>query len=360
MTLHQNFTAGATRNLIPGTLSLLVLAGVLSTGAAVSRASVIVPLLVSDQPVSWVGEGVNGSDDGQVSSTLDTCTPAGGGNSTCNLTGDFAFGGGGTYDFQITGPSPFKGVESTPTSGFYNLSFPNSTYKFALAFSDGLNATYVNSNLPGAPPHQFAFTFSFVNADTTCTGVISCNGMAVGASPGSTETGPVTFALTVPFVPVPAPDVAVTPMTGPTGLEEKYDYEFTDLTGVGDVFIPIVDPSALVVSSLPSGVTIISDPTTIQRDWPGSGNLVPANEPIFDDPLELLEVPEGGNATLDFSFLDTSLPVDGPILADGTLITDPLVPGPASVPEPGTLWLLGSALVLMLMGLASVRRSQRA
>ena len=361
MTLHQNLTAGATRNLIRGALSFLVLAGVLSMGAPVSRASsVIVPLLVSDQPVSWVGEGVNGSDDGQVSSTLGTCTAAGGGNSTCNLTGDFAFGGGGAYDFQITGPSPFHGVESTPTSGFYNLSFPNSTYKFALAFSDGLNATYVNSNLPGAPSHQFAFTFSFVNADATCTGVSSCSAVAVGATPGSTETGPVTWTLTVPFVPVPAPGVTVTPMTSPTGggPEEKYDYEFSDLTGVGDVSIPIVDPSALVVSSLPSGVTIISDPTTIETDWPGSGNFVPTNETIFDDPLELLEVPEGGDATLDFSFLDTSLPVDGPILADGTLITDPLVPGPASVPEPGTLWLLGSALVIM--GLASVRRSLRA
>jgi len=147
-------------------------------------------------------------------------------------------------------------------------------------------------------------------------------------------------------------------MTTGTGLEEKYDYEFSDLTGVGDVFIPIVDPSALVVSSLPSDVTIISDPTTIQADWPGSGNFIPGNEPIFDDPLELLEVPEGGDATLDFSFLDARLPVDGPILADGTLITDPLVPGPAPVPEPGTLWLLGSAVVVM--GLASIRRSQRA
>jgi hypothetical protein len=74
---------------------------------------------------------------------------------------------------------------------------------------------------------------------------------------------------------------------------------------------------------------------------------VPANEPVFDVPAELLEVREDGAYSLDFSFLDTNLPVDGPILADGTLITDPLVPGSTAIPEPET-W------VMMLLGLSSL------
>jgi hypothetical protein len=113
----------------------------------------------------------------------------------------------------------------------------------------------------------------------------------------------------------------------PIGRADQYSYQYNDLTGAGDVFIPIIDPSALVVSSLPSNVTVISDLATIEAGWPGAGNFVPANEPVFDLPPELLEVPENGAFSLDFSFLDTDLPVDGPILADGTLITDPPVPG---------------------------------
>jgi hypothetical protein len=61
----------------------------------------------------------------------------------------------------------------------------------------------------------------------------------------------------------------------------------------------------------------------------------------------LLEVPEDGAYSLDFSFLDTDLPVDGPILADGTLISDPPVPGSSAIPEP-TTW------VMILLGLSSL------
>jgi hypothetical protein len=94
-------------------------------------------------------------------------------------------------------------------------------------------------------------------------------------------------------------------------------------------------------------VTVISDLATIEADWPGAGNFIPANEPVFDLPAELLEVPENGAFSLDFSFLDTALPVDGPILADGTLISDPLVPGSTAIPEPAT-W------AMMLLGLSSL------
>jgi hypothetical protein len=149
---------------------------------------------------------------------------------------------------------------------------------------------------------------------------------------------------------VPAPKVAILP----TGGAEQYNYQYTDLTGAGDVFIPIIDPAALVVSSLPSNVTIISDLATIEADWPGAGNFIPANEPVFDLPAELLEVPEDGAYNLDFSFLDKNLPIDGPILADGTLISDPPVPGSSAVPEPST-WAM---LILGLSSLALISRAK--
>jgi hypothetical protein len=318
--------------------------GIVASSAPASASNVIVPLDISNQSVTWVGEGVNGSGDGQVSATFGACSPAGGGNSVCNITGNFAFGGGGNYDFQVSGPSPFQGVETTPTSNFYEISFPNSTLTFTLNFNNGLPpATYVNVHGHGAPPPQFSnFTDSFVS-DATCTGVASCHGVLVGATPGSTLSGPVTFTLTVPSVPVPAPKVAITPV----GVADQYSYQYNDLTGAGDVFIPIIDPSALVVGSLPANVTVISDLATIEADWPGAGNFIPANEPVFDLPAELLEVPENGAFSLDFSFLDTALPVDGPILADGTLISDPLVPGSTAIPEPAT-W------AMMLLGLSSL------
>jgi hypothetical protein len=319
--------------------------GIVASAPPASASNVIVPLDISNQSVFWLGEGVNGSGDGQVSASFGTCAPAGGGTSVCNISGNFAFGGGGTYNFQVSGPSPFQGVETTPTSGFYNISFPNSTLEFTLDFNNGLNATYTDG--PGALPPSFSnFTYSFVSSDATCAGVASCSGDLVGATPGSTISGPVTFTLTVPKVPVPAPKVAITPPNA-TGAAERYSYQYNDLTGAGDVFIPIIDPSALVVSSLPSNVTVISDLATIVADWPGSGNFIPADEPVFDLPPELLEVAEDGAYSLDFSFLDKDLPVDGPILADGTLIADPPVPGSSAIPEP-TTW------VMMLLGLSSL------
>jgi PEP-CTERM motif len=323
----------------------VVALGILASAAPAGASNVIVPLDISNQIVTWVGEGANASGDRQISATLGACSAAGGGNSTCNITGNFAFGGGGNYDFQVTGPSPFQGTETSPGSNFFNLNFSNTTYEFTLNFNNGLPPkTYEDINGPGAPPHQFSnFTYSFVSPDTTCTGVGSCDGTLVGDTPGSTLSGPVTFTLTVPSVPVPAPKVAI----NPTGAADQYSYQYNDLTGAGDVFIPIIDPSALVVSSLPSNVAIITDLATIEADWPGAGNFIPANEPVFDLPAELLEVPENGAFSLDFSFLDTALPVDGPILADGTLISDPLVPGATTIPEP-TTW------VMMMIGFGAL------
>ncbi len=80
-----------------------------------------------------------------------------------------------------------------------------------------------------------------------------------------------------------AVNVNVTP-TGISG-ELDYNYSFTDLSGTGDVFIPILDPAGLVG---PLGfATLIEDPSTIASEWPGSGNVIPSNKSAFNDPVAL-------------------------------------------------------------------------
>jgi hypothetical protein len=115
------------------------------------------------------------------------------------------------------------------------------------------------------------------------------------------------------------------------------------------VFIPIVDQGGVLTFRGVSGLadaTLITDPATIDADWPGAGNVIPPGKSIFDNPAGLLEVPENGSMTLSFSFDDVGAPVNGPILADSNLL-DPLVPGPAAVPEPSTISLLAMAFVSM-------------
>jgi hypothetical protein len=160
------------------------------------------------------------------------------------------------------------------------------------------------------------------------------------------------FTLRIGTAP-PPPGVTVNTM--PIGCQfftlvavcTQYNYSFSNLLGTGDVFIPIFDQLGVETFSGVSGLadaTLITDPATIAADWPGPGNVIPPSKSIFDDPAGLLEVPENGSMTLSFSFHTLDAPVDGPLLADGNLL-DPLVPGPAAVPEPSTISLLAMALV---------------
>jgi hypothetical protein len=142
----------------------------------------------------------------------------------------------------------------------------------------------------------------------------------------------------------------------PVGADTGYIYSFAGLSGNGDVFIPIIDPSGLV--ALPNDAALITDRAFILAEWPGPGNIIPGGKAnaIFNDPAALLVVPEDGSNTLSFSFLASGLPVRGPILADSTLL-DPPLPGPSSIPEPATLLLLGAGLSATLLRVRARRSS---
>jgi hypothetical protein len=143
---------------------------------------------------------------------------------------------------------------------------------------------------------------------------------------------------------------AVNSKTSPSGHKDGYVYSLSSLSGKGDVFIPILDPSALVLSSLPDDAILIEDPKAIRADW-SAANL-PADESLFDNPLALLEIPEDEAKTLTFSLLDGNVPIDGPVFADGVLVGS-VVPGVAAVPEPST-W------AMILLGFAGVGLAYRA
>jgi hypothetical protein len=203
----------------------------------------------------------------------------------------------------------------------------------------------------GGTGTQGPFSFNFGNCvgQQTCTVDESYTPTSLGASSGTLTVDECTITGATTCIPADISlsgtgATSVTVTTTMSGPDTQYAYSFSGLAGNGDVFIPILDPASIVIASLPGDGILITDPATISADWPGSGNTIPDSKSIFDDPAALIEVPDNGAGS--FSFLDSDPSINGPVLADGSLL-DPPVPGPAPVPEPGSLLLLASGLAAL-------------
>jgi hypothetical protein len=250
----------------------------------------------------------------------------------------------------LSGPNLFvvntdpRRTTGTGTISAYTLQ-PDGTAKLAnAALISGLN---VPDEIALLGSDIFVVNEGTLAPSTGTIGEYTTSGATVNAALVSDGTNPLSFPYSLAIGTTSA---TVTVSNIPVGTDTQYGYSFTGLSGEGDVFIPILDLSGIVSGSI-FGANLITDPLAIQADWPGFGNSVPGSKSQFLFPQALLQVSENGATRLDFSFLDTHAPVDGPILADGVLL-DPPVPGPASVPEPGTLAPFGVGLA----GLCLLRR----
>ena len=142
----------------------------------------------------------------------------------------------------------------------------------------------------------------------------------------------------------------------PLVVADGYQYDF-DITasGDGDVYIPLLDSGASYKLTDPSSsalVALVDDP----NDFPilTAAQLV-GKDPAFADPAAWLKITENGDTSFGLQITSANGPTQGPIIVDGTLI-DPFLPQApnSSVPEPGTLLLMGIAL-----GSLALARRQR-
>ena len=140
-----------------------------------------VSLGLSSNNLLFVGTGNNGIGEGTVDITFGTCGSIGGGKTACSLDGSVS---GGTYALTEVfsgSSSPMTGVASSPGSNAYYFFYNGATV--SITFDIGGMITTFNN--PG-------YSVFFYGPDTTCTGVSTCSAGAVGATPGSTISGPVT------------------------------------------------------------------------------------------------------------------------------------------------------------------------
>jgi len=219
-----------------------------------------------------------------------------------------------------------------------------STSAAAFFFLSGNNEAGTLYDYTGSGPNGSTQTFE----GTLARGLYYFEGLttadAEGDGNGQSSLNSLHYTFNLTSVSTPAVTTTLQDVSG--GV--RYSYSFTSLSGTGDIFIPILDLSGLVDGSLPADASLITDPADVSGDWSGADNGIPSSESAFDDPAGLVEIPEDDNNSLSVSFLDSLGPVEGPILADGTLL-DPPVPGlsPTSVPEPG-------ALVLFIAGITGL------
>ena len=161
--------------------------------AALPQASATVATLgPSRQNFTLTGIGPNASGQGQAKMTWGSCV-FDGANTKCTLSGPFTgFGGGGTYNFEVSyaGNGAFPLIAVFPVGS--NLFFAQAVSNFSFV------VTLTQNNGAVIPFYSFA-NFNFVFSGPTCTGVSLCDSAPVAQTPNATITGPITGA----FDPTP-------------------------------------------------------------------------------------------------------------------------------------------------------------
>jgi uncharacterized protein (TIGR03437 family) len=152
--------------------------------AAIS-ASAQVTLGTSNQNVTFTGIGNNVLGEGQSTVTWGNCVYANG-TTTCTVSGPFTgLANGGTYNFVLTypgnGPSPLTAISNAPGSIYTYFSLSAGTF----------TSTLTETNGPTIQFYNLSFQYFFVTNSVCAPASIACNVAQVGATPGSTITGPV-------------------------------------------------------------------------------------------------------------------------------------------------------------------------
>ena len=162
--------------------------------------------------------------------------------------------------------------------------------------------------------------------------------------------GPDVNALAAVSVTAGGPTVNV--KATPSGPDFSYGFSLSNLSGKGDVFIPIMDPVH------PRDNLAFRRLHAYRRSRDHCFRLAGRASSQYERlrrSRRLLEISENGETSLTFSFLDRNAPIDGPLFANGIMI-DPQIPG-LPVPEPSTwaMMFLGFAG----LGFAGYRASRR-
>src|SRR5664279_2739847 len=153
--------------------------------ASPQASATVATLGQSNQTFTLTGIGPNASGQGQAKMTWGSCV-FDGTTTTCTLSGPFTgFGGGGTYDFEVSyaGNGAFPLIAVFPIGS--NLFFAQALSNFSFV------VTLTENNGTKIPFYSFA-NFNFLFSGPACTGVATCDAAPVGQTANATITGPIT------------------------------------------------------------------------------------------------------------------------------------------------------------------------
>lgn len=175
----------------------------LSVGTTRADTAVTINLGQSGQNFVETGLGPDASLNAYWAIQQGNCT-ASGGNTTCNLTGNYTSSAGsgygsGTYDVVATynGTSnPVQGINITKGSNDFTFDSVSASTVFTLDLNESGGGTYVIPMLSGYSFVVSSYNVTFTSVACSGTAVSLCQPYDVGITPGAIIQGPVTGVVT--------------------------------------------------------------------------------------------------------------------------------------------------------------------